>query len=120
MGEVLSVQNLTKRYGTKTALDGLSVALEQGRFYGLIGPEGAGKTTLLRLLAGLCFPPAGSLASVSSIRRPFVASLRAALFPPAAAALLSLPGRAGRRAFCALPGHSRQELPTGAAELSIS
>ena len=66
MEEVLSVQNLTKQYGIKTALNGLSVALEQGRFYGLIGPEGAGKTTLLRLLAGLCFPTAGSLSLFGS------------------------------------------------------
>ena len=66
MGEVLSVQDLTKRYGPKTALDDLSVALEQGRFYGLIGPEGAGKTTLLRLLAGLSFPTSGSLSLFGS------------------------------------------------------
>ena len=66
MGEILSVQGLTKRYGTKTVLDGLSFALEQGRVYGLIGPEGAGKTTLLRLLAGLCFPTAGSLSIFGS------------------------------------------------------
>ena len=66
MGEILSVQGLTKRYGTKSVLDGLSITLEQGRVYGLIGPEGAGKTTLLRLLAGLCFPTSGSLSIFGS------------------------------------------------------
>ena len=66
MSVILSVQGLTKRYGEKTALEGLDLALEQGRVYGLIGPEGAGKTTLLRLLAGLCFPTAGSLSLFGS------------------------------------------------------
>ena len=61
MAEVLRTRDLTKRYKGKTALDGLSIALEEGHIYGLIGPEGAGKTTLLRLLAGLSCPSAGSL-----------------------------------------------------------
>ena len=61
MAEVLRTRALTKRYGEKTALEGLDLTLESGRICGLIGPEGAGKTTLLRLLAGLCFPTSGSV-----------------------------------------------------------
>lgn len=61
MAEVLRTRALTKRYGGKTALEGLDLSLESGRIYGLIGPEGAGKTTLLRLLAGLSFPTSGSI-----------------------------------------------------------
>ncbi len=60
MAEVLRTRDLTKRYKGKTALDGLSVSLEEGHIYGLVGANGAGKTTLMRLLAGLSEPTAGS------------------------------------------------------------
>lgn len=47
----LSCENLTKRYGSKTVLEHVSLTLESGKIYGLIGRNGAGKTTLLSLLA---------------------------------------------------------------------
>ena len=61
MAEVLRTRALTKRYGGRTALEDLSLSLESGQIYALVGPEGAGQTTLLRLLAGLCLPTSGSL-----------------------------------------------------------
>ena len=61
MSEVLTTQDLTKRYRGKTALDGLTITLEEGHIYGLIGANGAGKTTLMRILAGLSEPTSGSL-----------------------------------------------------------
>lgn len=51
MAEVLSTRELTKRYRGKTALEGLTISLEEGHIYGLVGNNGAGKTTLMRLLA---------------------------------------------------------------------
>ncbi len=60
MAEVMSTRDLTKRYKGKTALDGLSISLEEGHIYGLVGNNGAGKTTLMRILAGLSEPTAGS------------------------------------------------------------
>jgi ABC-2 type transport system ATP-binding protein len=58
---MISVTELTKRYGTTLALDRLSLEVPVGTVFGLLGPNGAGKTTLLRLLMGLIFPNAGTI-----------------------------------------------------------
>ena len=49
---ILSVKNVTQRYGQTLALDDVSIELEQGQIYGLVGNNGAGKTTLMRLITG--------------------------------------------------------------------
>src|SRR3954471_1957499 len=56
---VVSVRNLTKRYGEVAAVDGLTFALAPGTITGFLGPNGAGKTTTLRLLLGLAHPTSG-------------------------------------------------------------
>jgi ABC-2 type transport system ATP-binding protein len=58
-GAVLSVQDLTKRYGDVPAVDRVSFSLQPGSITGFLGPNGAGKTTTLRLLVGLARPTAG-------------------------------------------------------------
>ena len=55
----LEVRGLTKRFGSTTAVDELSFAIEPGRITGFLGPNGAGKTTTLRMLLGLVHPSAG-------------------------------------------------------------
>lgn len=57
----LNVHNLSKRFGAHTALDGLSLEVENARSLVLIGPSGGGKTTLLRVLAGLETPDQGEV-----------------------------------------------------------
>lgn len=58
---VLKTNSLTKSYHGVNALHDVSLTLEGGKIYGLIGQNGAGKTTLMRLVAGLSFPTSGSI-----------------------------------------------------------
>jgi spermidine/putrescine transport system ATP-binding protein len=74
---VIRTQALVKRYGDVVALDGISLAVQQGEFLALLGPSGCGKTTLLRLIAGFIEPTSGelfigdqSMAGVAPNRRP--------------------------------------------------
>ncbi|MEV6891505.1 ABC transporter ATP-binding protein [Kribbella sp. NPDC051137] len=60
MDHVVRTRNLTKRFGRRTALDGLDLDVPPGEVLGYLGPNGAGKTTTIRLLAGLIRPTAGS------------------------------------------------------------
>ena len=58
-GTRIEVRNLTKTFGSFTAVDNLSFAVEPGRITGFLGPNGAGKTTTLRMLLGLVRPTSG-------------------------------------------------------------
>jgi ABC-2 type transport system ATP-binding protein len=58
-GPVLQTNGLTKRYGSRTVVDGLDMQIPAGVVAGFIGPNGAGKTTTLRMLLGLVRPSAG-------------------------------------------------------------
>jgi ABC-type multidrug transport system ATPase subunit len=55
------LRRLTKRFGSKAAVDGVSLTIDTGSVYGLIGPNGAGKTTTFSMLAGYLRPTGGSL-----------------------------------------------------------
>jgi ABC-2 type transport system ATP-binding protein len=59
--KIASLRGVTKRFGSNTALDNLTLELRQGELLALLGPNGAGKTSSVRLLLGLSSPDAGSV-----------------------------------------------------------
>lgn len=61
MDPALELVSLTKRFGDKTAVEGLSLTLEPGAFLGLLGRNGAGKSTILKMVTGLLRPTSGRI-----------------------------------------------------------
>ena len=57
----LELRGLSKRYGGFTAVEGVSLTVERGRFLTLLGPSGSGKTTILMTVAGFVAPSAGAV-----------------------------------------------------------
>jgi len=69
---VLELRDVTKRFATTAALNGVSLSVRRGSVTGLIGPDGAGKTTLMRLIAGLLVPDRGriSVLGIDAVQEP--------------------------------------------------
>ena len=57
---MLECREITKNYGRKTAVDHVSLKIEPGRIYAMLGPNGSGKTTLMKMAVGLVKPNAGA------------------------------------------------------------
>jgi ABC-2 type transport system ATP-binding protein len=60
MTKALTIENLTKKFEDKIALENLNLQIEKGELFGLLGPNGAGKTTTINILCGLIKPTSGS------------------------------------------------------------
>jgi ABC-2 type transport system ATP-binding protein len=71
---MLTLTGLVKRYGTHTAVDGLSLSVGRGEVFGLLGPNGAGKSTTVHIAVGLLAPDAGAVdvGGLGSPRQPAV------------------------------------------------
>ena len=59
--DIVTVTNLSKRYGDFTAVNGVSFSIHRGEIFGLLGPNGAGKTTTINMMIGLARPSGGSV-----------------------------------------------------------
>ena len=59
MAALIELQGITKRYGDLTAVEDLTLTIEEGAVFGFIGPNGAGKTTTMRILTTLLRPTSG-------------------------------------------------------------
>ena len=80
---MIRLTGLTKRYGTFTAVNDLTLEIPRGELFGLLGPNGAGKTTTLRMIAGILQPTAGTveIGGVDMRRRPRAAKMRMGYIP---------------------------------------
>jgi ABC-2 type transport system ATP-binding protein len=80
---MIRLEQLTKRYGSFTAVDGINLDVPRGQLFGFLGPNGAGKTTTLRIIAGILRPTSGRvfLADVDLLARPMVAKARLGFIP---------------------------------------
>jgi ABC-2 type transport system ATP-binding protein len=58
---MIDLREVTKKYGTKTAVDRLTLQIDPGEVFAFLGPNGAGKTTTIKLMCGLLFPTAGTV-----------------------------------------------------------
>lgn len=58
---MLECKNVVKKYISKTAVNGISLEIETGRIYALLGPNGSGKTTFMKMIAGLIKPTSGTI-----------------------------------------------------------
>jgi ABC-2 type transport system ATP-binding protein len=72
---MLTFKDVTKRYGTTVAVDGLSLEIRRGEIFGLLGPNGAGKSTTVHLAVGLLAPDTG-LVEIAGAGSPAQASVR--------------------------------------------
>jgi ABC-type multidrug transport system ATPase subunit len=64
---LVEAEHLSKRYGSRTAVDAIDLSVRRGEVYGFLGPNGAGKTTTLRMLVGLVRPTSGTVRVLDGI-----------------------------------------------------
>ncbi len=116
---VLDIHQLTRRFGTVTANDSISLQVGAGQLSGLLGHNGAGKTTLVSQIVGLLRPDAGSLhvAGVDAIRRPSLARRAVALQTQSTASLDGLTPRLAITLAARLRGLSARDSRAASARL---
>jgi daunorubicin resistance ABC transporter ATP-binding subunit len=109
---MVTVDELRRSYGDVTALDGVSLSVEQGRVEALLGPNGAGKTTLVRILATLLRPDGGraTVAGHDVVRDPGSVRRMIAVSGQSPALDEDAPGISNLRRFGRLMGLRRAEL----------
>jgi ABC-2 type transport system ATP-binding protein len=114
---LLRTQQLTKKYGDFTAVDGLSIELRHGEIYGLLGPNGAGKTTTILMLLGLSEPTSGEarVLGLDPTRSALEVKRRVGYLPDAVGFYPGLTGRENLRHTARLNG-----LPRTDAEAKIT
>ena len=80
---MIRLEQLTKRYGSFTAVDAIDLEVPSGELFGFLGPNGAGKTTTLRMIAGILRPTAGriTIGGIDLLTRPNEARARLGFIP---------------------------------------
>ena len=102
---IVTTSGLTRRFGSITALDGVTVELPAGGVIGLVGPNGSGKSTLIRTLLGLIRPTSGEATVLgSSIREPRAYASRVGVLIESPAFIAALSARANLVSLAQLRG----------------
>jgi sodium transport system ATP-binding protein len=116
---MIRVDNLHKRFGTVTAVDGISFVAEDGKVTGLLGPNGAGKTTTLRMLYALMRPDQGTIDvdGIDAVAQPQTAQGHLGVLPDVSGLYPRLTPREHIAYFGALHGLSGQVLRDRMAHL---
>ncbi|MBN8249948.1 MAG: ABC transporter ATP-binding protein [Verrucomicrobia bacterium] len=113
---MVSLLQLTKRFGDQVAVDGLTFEVPAGQIVGFLGPNGAGKSTTLKMLTGMLAPTSGTatVAGFDLAREPVEAKRRIGFVPDSGAVFESLSGLEYLEMVAALYG-----IPADAAESRI-
>jgi ABC-2 type transport system ATP-binding protein len=80
---MIKLTNLTKRYGTFTAVNSINLEVPRGELFGFLGPNGAGKTTTLRMIAGILRPTSGTveIGGINVVTEPVAAKSKLGFIP---------------------------------------
>ncbi len=113
---MLRLNNVTKVFGNRTAVDALSLEIRRGEVFGLLGPNGAGKTTTVNLAVGLLAPDSGAI-EIDGTEAPTtsIARKKIGVAPQALALYDDLSGRENVLFFGQLHGLKKSELKDRAA-----
>jgi ABC-2 type transport system ATP-binding protein len=113
---MISLQNLTKRFGAQVAVDGLTLDIPAGQIVGFLGPNGAGKSTTLKMLTGMLEPTAGTatVCGFDLLRDPIEVKRNTGFVPESGAVFESLTGLEYLEMVAALYG-----IPAAAARARI-
>ena len=108
---MITIQGLTKHFGTQTAVNNLSLEVQPGMIVGLLGPNGAGKTTTLKMLTGMLKPDSGTalICGVDVVTHPMEAKRLLGFVPDSGAVYESLTGLEFLLMVAALYGISEDE-----------
>lgn len=109
MEQSVKVEHVCKKFGSKMVLDDISLTIEKGTIYGLIGPSGAGKTTLVKLIVGMDVSDTGSISVFNQSVPNFDLLQRIGYMAQADALYIDLTGKENLAFFASLYGMSKDE-----------
>ena len=104
---IISINNVTKQYGTKKILDNVSFDIEQGDIFGLLGSNGAGKSTLIKILLGFEKYKSGKIKYLNG--KPIKLKSKLSVVPQNIAAYLDFTVQQNMEFFAALTNLSKKE-----------
>ena len=116
---MIQIENVTKRYGSFTAVHPLDLHVRRGELFGFLGPNGAGKTTTIRMVTGVLRPTSGSvrIAGVDLLKDPLTAKRHIGYIPDRPALYDKLTGVEFLRFVCGLWGRDGQAMEKRIDEL---